>query len=491
MGGARAVAAAVLLLAALLSGCAGIDDLRSTEDFLAPWARGDYAGAAAAIGGADGLDYDADNLLLSLHAGSALRATGAFEASQTAYDRAESRLLWKSDEIADAGDLLEAGFTLVASDLARDYPGAIRDGVLVNTYKALNALSLGDEARARVELNRADQRQGNAIDQLAAKVAALGADSPDGEDARDRAIANRARREVLEPGGAAARRLAAVRALGAYRDLRNPFTDWLHGVFRLATGEANRASDLLRNAAALDGERNRHVLEDFRIAEEAAGALSAAAGRVWVVHEDGIGPRLDEFRFDLPIVTDTGLFYAGIALPDFAVGVPGVGGLAVEADGRRHATETLLDMDRYAATEFEAGYDAIVAKAVAAAVVKAVAQFAVREAVREQDAGIVGSLLEIGAAVAAAATTQADTRIWRSLPKTIGVASLPRPADGKLRVAIASGGALADIVLPEREFAIVWVRTVAPGAPAAVHAAGIGGAPVAAAERRLARRTPE
>ena len=108
--------------------------------------------------------------------------------------------------------------------------------------------NLGDMDRARIELNRAEQRQTNAVEQLAVKVRALGEDAPEEEESRktqgeqvDRAFA-----DVWKPDSPVGRRLAAVEALGEYRDLRNPFTDWLHGVFRLATGEANRASNLFR-----------------------------------------------------------------------------------------------------------------------------------------------------------------------------------------------------------------------------------------------------
>jgi len=261
-------------MALAVCGCAGTADIRGSRDFVGPYARGDYKAAAATLGGDNVLDYDAENLLTSLQVGLALQAAGSFESAQVAFDRAESQLLWKSNRISSLGDLLGAGLTVVGNDLMRSYRGNIYDGVLINTYKAINALHLGDEDRARVELNRADQRQVNAVEQLAVKVQALGA--WDAEETAQSANVDRTLNEVMKPDGAVARRLAAVESLGEYRGLRNPFTDWLHGAFRLATGESNRASDLFRNAVALDGRRNRHALEDLIVAEEAAGGLSGA-----------------------------------------------------------------------------------------------------------------------------------------------------------------------------------------------------------------------
>ena len=464
-------------LALLASGCAGTADLDRMSQFQDPYARGDYTDAATMLGGDDGLSYDEKNLLTSLQVGAALRASGSFEASQTAFDRAESQLLWKADEISDVGEFLEAGLSIVGNDLISSYHGNIYDGVLINTYKAMNALDLGDEDRARVELNRADQRQENAVHQLAAKVQALAEEDP--EEAAERqnqsSEIDQTYSEATKPDSELGKRLAAVRGLGKYKDLRNPFTDWLHGAFRLATGEPNRASDLFRNAVVLDGERNRYVKEDFRIAEEAAGdAAGGAPRRVWIVHEDGLGPRLDEFRYDLPVVSPDGFIYAGIAVPEFVTGTPGVGSLIVEAGGARFHTEPLLNVDRYAATEFEAGYDAIIGKAVASAVIKVIAQIAAKQAAEQMDDPILGLLFDIGTTAFAAATTQADTRMWRALPQSINIASMPWPEDDRIQIT-AGSGPIADIQLPSANFVIVAVKTVSAGAPAAVHVAALGG----------------
>ena len=459
----------MLAVAALLWGCAGFSDIRETQTFFESYAAGDYAAASAVVGGDSGLDYPENQLLSSLHTAMALRASGRFPSSQIAFDRAESQLLWKSDSIASVQDLLAAGLTLVGNDLMVSYRGTIYEGVMVNTYKATNALMIGDIARARVELNRAHQRQANAVDQLAAKVQALRAQEEDDEEHRE--SIDRSLDEVMEPDGAVARRLQAVESLGEYRDLRNPFSDWLHGAFRLATGEANRASDLFRNAAALDGARNRHVLADLAVAERVASG-AAAADRVWVIHEDGTGPYLDEFRFDLPVFLDRDSYLiVSMALPDLRPGRSAASPVRISAGGQDYRTETLLNVDRYAATEFRASYDAVVGKAVAGTVIRTLLQVAIQE--ETKDAGTLGSIIGFVAPVASAVVTQADTRIWRALPHSIGVASLPRPADG--RVQVSTGGHTADVSLPSGRFVLVQVKTIIREAPPTVHAAAFGG----------------
>lgn len=451
-----------------VSGCAGIADIDRMNQFESSYSRGDYRGAAAVLGGKQGLDYDEENLLTSLHVGAALRAAGSFDTSQTAFDRAEEQLYWTADEISNVDDFVKESLSYFAgSDLISSYHGNIYDGVLVNTYKAMNALSLEDENRAQVELNRADQRQENAVIQLKAKKKALAESSTDEEAAHQEDV------DGLMTDPKIAKALNAVKGHHKYKDLRNPFTDWLHGVFRLATGEPNKASDYLRKAFWLS-DKNSYVMEDVRIAEVAAENAIPAQSRVWIVHEDGIGPRLNEVRYDLPIPMSDGIIYAGIAFPEFVGGTPGARSLIVEADQKIYRTEQILNIDGYAATEFDIGYDKVIGKAVASAFLKVIAQVAVHKEADEMENPLLGVLLKIGSSVTAAATTNADTRIWRALPKSINIASIPWPKDGRIRISPGSGGAIRDIQLPSAEFVIVMVKTIHSGAQPVVHVASLG-----------------
>ena len=277
-----------------------------------------------------------------------------------------------------------------------------------------------------MELNRAEQRQTNAVEQLAVKVQAIGTNAAaeaENREAQEQQI-DGALAEAMKPDSPVGQRLAAVEALGEYGDLRNPFTDWLHGVFRLATGDLNRASNLFRDAAVLEGRRNQFVLSDLLVAENSVGSVAGVPDRVWIIHEDGIGPYLDEFRFDFPVVTTDNVIVASIALPEFVPGTPALESLVVSADGQDYGTEPLLDVDRYAATEFRAGYNAVVGKAIASTIIRTVLQGVVQKEAQEQG-GLLGKLVKIGTDIAAVTLIRADTRIWHSLPKSIDVASLP------------------------------------------------------------------
>ena len=437
-----------VLVSLSVTGCAGVADLRSVDAFSQSYSVGDYATAVTSVGGETGLDYKEDNLLLALNVGSAQFADGQFEQSTVSFERAENQLSWKADKVDSVEEVGRAMGTFLTSDLAAKYTGNIYEGTLINTYKALNAIHRGDLAGARVEFNRADVRQDNAVHQLAAKVAKINsknANNGNAQDNKNAATKQRYSKEIdsgvgdaIKPDTDLGKRLAAVNSFKKYKGLRNPLTDYLHGIFRLVTGEPNKASDLLRNAAVLTDE-NPYIIGDLKLAEKVASqADGTIAPRVWVIYEDGIGPDLAEFRIDLPTgLVSSNLLYAGVAVPEFVPGKATNGNLKITVSGEQIATQAVLDTDSLVATEFATTYDRVVTKAITSALVKAIVAHEVNKQMEGQ--GWIGLITKVATTVAQVASTQADTRIWRALPHTVGVASIPYPQDGIIALHAGAG----------------------------------------------------
>ncbi|MBR2159568.1 MAG: hypothetical protein IJ964_06370, partial [Campylobacter sp.] len=74
------------------------------------------------------------------------------------------------ENIATKALRLTAGILL--NESFADYDGNLYERIMVNVYKGLNFMSLGDFANARVEFNRALIRQDRAKDYFAAQIAA-------------------------------------------------------------------------------------------------------------------------------------------------------------------------------------------------------------------------------------------------------------------------------------------------------------------------------
>src|SRR5208337_3287696 len=85
-----------------------------------------------------------------------------YEASNQAFDRAEDEM----DRYAQKAKVRlgqEAG-AILSNQANLDYEGRAYDGIMLNTYKALNYLELGEPDKARPELIRAYQRQQDAVE---------------------------------------------------------------------------------------------------------------------------------------------------------------------------------------------------------------------------------------------------------------------------------------------------------------------------------------
>ena len=109
---------------AMLTGCVGVSDVRQTAEFMEHYRAGEFAASSNLLGGPTGLDYQADNLLTSLHVGMALRNELRHDAAREAFDRAEGQLLWKSDGVA-LGDMLVIPIQARAWGASRPPPASL------------------------------------------------------------------------------------------------------------------------------------------------------------------------------------------------------------------------------------------------------------------------------------------------------------------------------------------------------------------------------
>ena len=449
--------ASLSILLFLLNACAGHMDLRGTASIDKLYGEGHFTEAALEVGGEEGNDYDKENLLVSLQAGTIFASVGQWSKSIEAFDAAERTLIWKADEIDSVGEVIQSAGTFLTNDLAAPYGGNVHEGVLLNTFKAVDSLMLENEAQARVEFNRAAQRNLNAKEQLQVKLRAIQASEEEPDKVKYDGHIQQTMQKVSPD---IQKRLETVATFEDDQDIRNPFTEYLHGVFRLVTNDTEKATNFLRDANGLSGLSNPYVLRDFELAEETANGMPMSK-RVWVVYEDGLGPTYKEFRIDLPVFFfSSNVLYSGIALPEMVLRDAAHGSLMLETTEGQYKTETLLDVDRLVGTEFKLGYNAVVAKAVSSAVVKTIVQAIVNQQIDDNVGGIWGLVGKVAVAATQAITTRADTRAWTTLPKTISVASFPKPENGVVTLQTPAGLPIAEINLPESDFALIRVKAV-------------------------------
>ncbi len=397
-------------------------------------------------------------------------------ASIAAFDRAESRMnAYDQEPEVRLGSSTLALLTHLAN---LPYEGRAYDRILMHGYKALNYLQLGERDAARVELNRALQRQRDA---LAANAGRLAEAESAANELRSGRVTDREGNRAVYDVSRTTRDADLQRRLGAvdsvvrarirpYGDYVNPFVVFLDGLFFLT--QAEDRSDLER--ARLSFERvasfapeNPYAAADAAMAEQAADG-KLPEGLTYIIYEAGVAPFREELRLQLPLylVTDK-VSYVGAAFPylRFSQGRPPV--LNVTAEGVTYPSALVCSMDSVIASDFRNEWPSVVTKTLVGTALKATLDAAVQRKAKEKLGERGQAFFEILTAVIQDSTNIADTRTWRSLPQEFHTVRLATPADRQLVLSV--GGATQTIELPPARINLVTVKLMDPGSPLLVN----------------------
>jgi hypothetical protein len=456
-----------LALAAMVlyTGCASVP----SRDYGALYRSGLYQDAAQSVIAESGLGegLKEKKLLSYLYTGSAFLAGRSFEEAIAHFDHAER--IMNEQDLAIVNRTIGNIGAGIMNDNVMAYRRREYDGIMVNGYKALCFLALDQPDLARVELLRADERQRRAVDRFAKLIEQneeeLRNERSSNAEARTDAVIGNPHNEAQL--GAM---LAELSAWGSYADFVNPFVTYLHGLFFLTRGENQsdfeRALESLKRVYGMT--RNKVVEEDLILARKTAGG-GAEGPRpedfVWVVYENGMGPRKEESRFDL-IVPYKRITYVGVAVPRLVRGASAYPRLDIRENGSLlGSTAVVCDMEAVVAAEFKQELPMIYMRAATSTLIKTFIQYAASREVEKEHGPLAGLLTSIALGAIQAATTQADVRIWESLPKNFQIVRVARPPSGQLEIHVP-GGVQPVAVVEVAGGSIIWVKVpVAGGTP--------------------------
>ena len=387
-----------------------------------------------------------EDLLWTLQLGTLERLRQNHRESNNHFDR--------SEEMLNFFDYQNAAVDSVAAIAVNEniipYFGEEYDGIMVNTYKALNFMALGENDQARVEFNRALDRQRRAKEKFAREIEKL-QNELDKEQEKE---GSQAKENVDNPE---INRLITDRYPGlyefeAYPDFVNPFTTYIAGVFFNLVGDHSKAVTFLKESYGMVRD-NEYVAQDLAITEQVLDGRAELKDTIWVIFENGMGPVKEEFRIDIPLfVASDDVKYFGIALPRLIFREQAYPYLSIKAGGNNFNTKIVGNMDRIVQTEFSKDFKGVLTRAIISATAKVVAQYALGK--KDSSSPKIVSLL---AAVYSYATTAADVRIWTTLPKNFQVARLPMPADRLITIE-PPGGESFPVKIPACKNAFVYVR---------------------------------
>jgi hypothetical protein len=424
------------------------------------WQQGNLPNAAtAAARMADQNANNKDAIVWRLEQGAVLRGNGQYEASNRAFNTAQEKI----DQYAQEAKVKlghEAGALL--SNLANlPYTGRAYDGIMLNTYRALNYLQLGESDKARVELTRAYQRQQDAVEDNKRRIEKV---QEEAAQSKDKATMDKAQQD---PGfqSQVQGTCADLDRLKPYANYVNPFTVYLDGLFFMAN--AADASDLERAHKSLErvvgfASDNDYVKQDLAALDNLMkGKLLPPT--TYVIFETGCAPQRGQIRIDIPIIV-TKVSYVGAAFPTLKLQGNCVPGLTVTANGTSQTTSLVASMDSVIGLDFKNEMPIVITKTIAATVTKAVAAYGVNEAASQKGdfAALVSQITTAGYQMA---VNTADTRTWTTLPKEFQVCRLPTPPDRKLELEPAGGGQKIPVTIAAGTINIVHVKSINPVTP--------------------------
>lgn len=405
-----------------------------------------------------------DDLLWTLQSASMERMQKRYEKSNSFFDSAESMMKYHDLRNTSADILVAAAL----NDNAVAYGGSSYDSIMVNVYKGLNFMKLGQWGLARVEFNRALERQRRAREEFSEEIGKLEDKIRKGKNEQSgwaKSFENPELQKIIRNN------YSNFEQFKLYPDFVNPFATYMAGVFESSQGQYSKALDLMKETCGMVPE-NSYAAREFNLLSEIFGCSSAKAarlGRIWVIFENGLCPIKKEIRLDLPLfVASEKVYYFGIALPKLEKRGKAARSLTVLAGGENYVTETLADMDSVIRTEFDKRFKFILAREIISASAKAAAQYAIQK----NENSTLAALM----AVYSFATTSADVRIWSALPSDFQVASFAVPKDGRVEIFRSGNSAYVSdrsegricVDVSGCENAIVYVRIVSPGSRAVV-----------------------
>jgi len=453
------------LVVIMISLCGCVERIAGRDQYTTCLSTGSYAEAAEL----SKKSAEGNDILASLHYAYALRCSKEYEGSAAAFEKAEA--LFKAMEedhlLSDAEKTIAAAFV---NESLTSYSGRLYEFTLVNTYKAMAFMKNGKHDFARVELNRALDRQRRAKQFFDAELAravekshkeqAAQAAADEKEAQQDAAPAQAAplfpdaAETVQRPevAGELAKHYSNLGSFEPYANYTNPFVTYFAGLYFLLERDYTKSLDLLKESAAMCPE-NEVAQADFLAAQAAATGTGAAPGgarHAWVIFENGAGPGLESLTIPLPLflVTDQAA-YTEVALPRLTEATCAADRLVVRWGDGAWATQALVDMSGVVRTEFDARFQAQLIRAILGAAVKAGLQAGGKE--------LGGDLAKWGLGLYSSLVTQADTRHWSSVPARYEVARVPLNGAGDTLWLDIPGGRETALELDPEHDHIVFV----------------------------------
>jgi len=383
-----------------------------------------YEAAMAELDKSDLAKSKSDSFLYFADMGVILQLLGRYAESNEYFEKAERR----AEELY-AVSISQQAASLLTSDKVISYEGEDFERVMVNYYKALNYLMMGNLEEALVECRQID----NKLNVYNSKYEKKNLYKEDAFARYLLALMNEADGEVNDAF------IDYRKSLGIYE---NDFT----ANYRVHAPPYIGA-DLLRTSKSLGFDEDfEKYKEQFRDVEYKP---AQDTGELVLIFNNGMAAHKEEYNVAAVVPIDG--YILRVAFPKYVMNQPEISHAVVEIGGKKEATHLAENISGIAVKNLEDRVGRIMAKTIARAVTKYLASKGAEELGRKAGGKLAGKLAGFMVNVVGVATEAADTRSWLTLPDNIQIArvSLP-PGDYEARLSFYSygGGAVESAVVP-------------------------------------------
>ncbi len=416
-----------------------------------------------------------DLLLWAIQGGSLARNCKDYKKSNYLFDHAEVVYKKEVDKDNIANDALETTGSILVNNNINDYEGNTYEKVMVNTYKALNFASLGDFKNARVEFNRALDRQRRAKEyfnkEIKKKKKELKKQEEEFKVKQEKKLNNKNEKyqsKVVSKQSLGFKNPSelvknketqkvlydefktTLNDFKVYPDFINPFTTYISGIYFMMNNDPRKARDLLKESLGMD-PKNEQIKADYELSNNLAkNVLQNKDKYVWIIYENGQSLKNDEKKVHIPLFLFTGkAHYTGIAFPIIKEQLSSHDFLKI--NGKK--TIEVCNMDNVIKTEYKKRFASKMTEIVISNIFKTYAQYEL-----QKNAGLWGG---VAGALYQAATNRADVRSWTTLPKNFQSVRIKN--DGKLiKIKNNQDVLLGNVTISNNKNAIIYVRSEIP-----------------------------
>ncbi len=454
----KRAAGPLLLALAAVSTLTGCQTYQAGNVVLKHWQAGDLAGAEQKATAKLSSHVQRDGVINYLEQATVLRAVGKYEESLKSFSVAEERIN-RYAEAAKTSLSGEAGKTF-SNQAQAEYKGRDYDNIMMNTYKALDYLALGQKEEARTEIIRAYQRQQDAVEENKRRIEKA---QQEKENSKEKDKVEQAENDEKFKSQYATN-FGDLDSMQTYSDYVNPFTVFMDGLLYMNMSSGNEDLDRARNSfnrSISFSADNKFLKLDLETTE------SLVQGRpmtptTYVIFETGRAPIRGQIRIDVPVFIGPG--YVGAAFPKLELQNDYAPSLTVTTTNGSESTALIAKMDSVVGTAFKNELPSIITRTVISTVTKAVASYAAKQAAQQAGGDLGGILASVGSIAYGVAVNIADTRTWTTLPKEFQYCRLATPPDRRLELQTPNGQKVP-VTLADGLVNVVYVRSIGPATP--------------------------